>query len=197
MGVKLVSASAGSVEIVAPTTASNYTATMPAGTGNVVVNGINSSIVSGTSQASTSGTTVDFTGIPSWVKRITVMFDSVSLSGTDSLIVQLGYSGGFENTGYVSSSTGTTGSTGGTVSSTNGFIIRLTAAAASMSGHMIITNISGNKWVSSHVTTYDGSSADNLGGGVKTISGGVLTQIRVSRTGTDTFDAGSINILYE
>lgn len=154
-------------------------------------------LVSGTAVASTSGTSIDFTGIPSWAKRITVMFDSVSFSGTDNLIVQLGYSGGFENTSYVSASTGTTGSTGATVSSTNGFIIRSTAAACSISGHMTITNISGNKWVASHTTTFDGSAANNFGGGVKTISGGVLTQVRVSRTGTDTFDAGSINILWE
>jgi len=154
-------------------------------------------ITSGTSQATTSGTAFDFTSIPSWVKRVTVMFDSVSLSGTDSVIVQLGYSGGFESTGYVSASTGTTGASGGTLSSTSGFVVRFTAAAASTSGHMIITNISGNKWVSSHTVTYDGSTASTFGGGVKTISGGVLTQVRITRISTDTFDAGSINILYE
>jgi len=92
MGVKLQSASAGSVELVAPSTASNYTATMPAGTGNVVVNGVNSSIVSGTAVASTSGTSIDFTSIPSWVKRITVMFNGVSTNGSSNLLVQLGTS---------------------------------------------------------------------------------------------------------
>lgn len=39
MGVKLVSASAGSVEIVAPATASNYTATMPVKSGTVMLDG--------------------------------------------------------------------------------------------------------------------------------------------------------------
>jgi len=154
-------------------------------------------ITQGTAVASTSGTSIDFTGLPAWVKRVTVMFDSVSLSGTDSVIVQLGYSGGFESTGYVSTSTGTTGTGGGTFSSTSGFAVRFTAAAASTSGHMIITNISGNKWVSSHAGTYDASTASVVGGGVKTISGGVLTQVRITRSGTDTFDAGSVNIMYE
>jgi hypothetical protein len=154
-------------------------------------------ITSGTSVATTSGTAFDFTNIPSWVKRITVMFDSVSLSGTDGLLIQLGYSGGFETTGYASSSTGTTGAAGGTFSSTSGLTVRFATSTVSFSGQMIITNISGNKWVSSHVGTYDASSACIAGGGVKTISGGALTQLRITRTGTDTFDAGSINILYE
>jgi hypothetical protein len=90
MGVKLVSASAGSVEIVAPTTASNFTATLPAGTGTMVVNGVNSSIVSGTTVASTSGTSIDFTSIPSWVKRVTVMFNGVSLNGAINPLIQIG-----------------------------------------------------------------------------------------------------------
>lgn len=154
-------------------------------------------IGSGTAVASTSGTSIDFTSLPAGLKRITVVFDSVSLSGTDGLLIQLGYSGGIEATGYASSSTGTTGAAGGTFSSTSGFAVRLAAAAASVSGHMVITNISGNKWVASHAATYDASTAGIVGGGVKTISGGVLTQLRVTRSGTDTFDAGSINILYE
>jgi hypothetical protein len=158
-----------------------------------VYNGIQSA----TAQASTSGTSIDFTSLPSWIKRITVIFDSVSVSGTDGLLIQLGYSGGFETTSYASSSTGTTGSGGGTFSSTSGFAVRLAAASASFSGQMTITNISGNKWVSSHAGTYDASTAGVVGGGVKTISGGVLTQVRITRSGTDTFDAGSINILYE
>ena len=151
----------------------------------------------GTAVASTSGTSIDFTGIPIGASRITVMFDSVSLTGTDSLLIQLGFSGGFETTGYASASTGTTGTAGGTASSTSGFVVRLVVAVASVSGHMVLTNISSNKWVSSHAATFDASSANIVGGGVKTISGGALTQVRITRSGTDTFDAGSINILYE
>jgi len=61
-------------------------------------------LVSGTSQASTSGTSIDFTGIPSWVKRITVMFNGVSTNGTSNKQIQLGDSGGFETTGYLGAS---------------------------------------------------------------------------------------------
>ena len=99
MGVKLVSASGGSVEINPPATASSFTATMPAGTGNVVVAGINSAITAATAQASTSGTSIDFTGIPSWVKRITVMFSGVSTIGSSYTIIKLGDSGGVETKG--------------------------------------------------------------------------------------------------
>ena len=153
-------------------------------------------LVSGTAQASTSGTSIDFTGIPSWVKRITVMFNEVSTNGTSNFLVQLGDSGGIENTGYIS--------TGGTVvntgvdcsSSTAGFLIRQNEAAQAFSGHMMITQISGNIFISSH----NGKANTSRwlgGGGSKTVSD-TLTQVRITTVnGTDTFDAGSINILYE
>ena len=104
MGVKLVSASGGSVEINPPATASNFVATMPAGTGTVAVNGVSGTLVSGTAVASTSGTSIDFTGIPSWVKRVTIIFNGVSLSSTSSLLIQLGTSGGVDTSSYVSTS---------------------------------------------------------------------------------------------
>jgi hypothetical protein len=199
MGVKLVSASAGSVEIVAPATASNYTATMPAGTGNVVVNGINSSIVSGTSQASTSGTSIDFTSIPSWVKRITVMFNGVSLSGTSNILIQLGDSGGIQNTGYVSSIAYVDGAnTCNVVTSTAGFIGYLASASRSLSGNYTFTLVASttNSWTAS-AGLYATTPSGQAGGGAKALSA-TLDRVRITTVnGTDTFDAGSINILYE
>lgn len=153
-------------------------------------------IKSGTAVASTSGTAIDFTSIPSWVKRITIMLDGISLSGTDSFLVQLGDSGGIETTGYVSTSTSTTASAGGTLSSTSGFAIRAATPANLCSGHMVLTNITGNTWISSHCATLDGSTAGTFGGGTKTLSA-TLDRVSVTRTGTNTFDAGTINILYE
>ena len=82
MPVKLNSTGGGSITLTAPSTASDYTATLPAGTGSVVVAGSSSALTQGTAQASTSGTSIDFTGIPSWVKRITIMLSGVSTSGT-------------------------------------------------------------------------------------------------------------------
>ena len=79
-------------------------------------------LVSGTAVASTSGTSIDFTSIPSWVKRITLMLAGVSTNGTSDPLIQLGDSGGIENTGYVAGAAViTSGATG--FSSTAGFPI--------------------------------------------------------------------------
>jgi hypothetical protein len=181
----------GSVTVTAPAVAGSNTQTLVATTGTLAP------IVSGTAQASTSGTSIDFTGIPSWVKRITVMFDGVSLSGTDNIIVQIGPSGAVETTSYISSSTQTTGAAGGTAGSTAGFIVRCATAANLCYGHMIITNITSNTWISSHALSADGSTSGMFGGGTKALASGPLARLSITRTGTNTFDAGTINILYE
>jgi len=154
-------------------------------------------ITSGTAVASTSGTSIDFTGIPSWVKRITVQFQGVSLNSTGSLLVQLGTgSTTFTTSGYISTALVAIGGGNSFVSSTSGFIEYLTSAAGVYSGHMIITNISGNNWVSSHVGKYSTAAVCSGAGDVSL--GAVLTAVRITTSsGTDTFDAGSINIIYE
>jgi hypothetical protein len=189
----------GAITVAAPTTAGTSTLTLPSGaSGTIAAQGVSTNIVSGTAVASTSGTSIDFTGIPSWVKRITVMLSGVSLSGTSSVLIQLGDSGGIENTGYVSSSViardGTT-STG--LSSTSGMILTFAVAANTVSGIVQINLISSNSWVSAHSAGISGSIWAAVGGGTKTLSD-TLTQVRITTVnGTDTFDAGSINILYE
>ena len=153
-------------------------------------------LVSGTAVASTSGTSIDFTSIPSWVKRVTVMFSGVSTNGTSALLVQLGDSGGIENTGYVSTSLQMSTAAGIVDSSTAGFIIRSATAANLFSGSMVIMNITGNDWVSNHVVKQS-TTAIAGGGGDKSLSA-TLDRVRITTVGgTDTFDAGSINILYE
>jgi hypothetical protein len=196
MGVKLVSASGGSVEINPPATASNFVATMPAGTGTVSVNGVSSNIVSGTAQNSTSGTSIDFTGIPSWVKRVTVMWNGVSTSGSSSPLVQLGTSGGVVTSGYGGSSS-LIASTVTTQNFTTGFGERSQDAAAVRTGSWSITNVSGNIWVCAGVLGRSDGAATSVTGGTVTL-GGTLDRVRITTVnGTDTFDAGSINILYE
>ena len=154
-------------------------------------------ITSGTAVASTSGTSIDFTGIPSWVKRVTVMFSGVSTNGTNFFLIQLGDSGGIETTGYVSTSSGMVNAANYTPqSSTAGYVIGSFNAADVTSGHMVITKIDGNSWVSSH-TVKNATNIIIYGGGDKTLSD-TLTQVRITTVnGTDAFDAGSINILYE
>jgi hypothetical protein len=148
------------------------------------------SLVQGTVQNSTSGTSIDFTGIPSWVKRITVMFNGVSTNGTSSLQVQLGDSGGVETTGYVSSSQST-------VFSTTGLIFTPGAVAVNnYSGAMTLTLMTGNTWTATSLLTRD-DAATFYGAGVKALSA-TLDRLRITTfLGVDTFDAGQINILYE
>lgn len=158
------------------------------------------SLVSGTIKDSTSGTSVDFTGIPSWVKRITLMLSSVSTSGTSNYLVQLGDSGGVEITGYTSASS-TINTTAASTSSTAGYIIRISAgdgAATVMTGSIVLTLITTNTWVAHGVLSAGTATPSTFTlSGVKTLSD-TLTTVRVTTVnGTDTFDAGSINILYE
>ncbi|MBL6934650.1 MAG: hypothetical protein ISR48_04495 [Alphaproteobacteria bacterium] len=150
-------------------------------------------ITLGTEQATTSGTAFDFTGIPAGTKRITITFEGVSLSGTDDILVQLGDAGGIETSGYVS----TSWETSSNPSSTSGFIWNASAATTINSGHMVLTlsNSANFTWISSHTGKLD-TTTGVMGGGNKSLSA-ELTQVRITRTGSDTFDAGAVNILYE
>jgi len=155
-------------------------------------------VTSGTVVASTSGTSIDFTSIPSYVKRITVMFDGVSLNGVSHLLVQIGDSGGIETTSYKAQSTiSNSGST--TLNSVAGFPIFASEAAFNQNGNLIINTLGNNTWTATGTNAMIGGSTNsmNMTGGSKTLSG-TLDRVRITTTnGTDTFDAGSINILYE
>ena len=172
-----------------PTTISGSNGlTVPQG---AVYNGI----ASGTAQASTSGTSIDFTGIPSWVKRITVMFQGVSTSGTSAILVQLGVGGTPVTSGYNSTAMNQSGAA--TLSSTAGFLLTPAVTATDTeSGQMIISCISTNNYVASSMVKASTSvTCDAAGDGS---IGGVANMVRITTVGgTDTFDAGSINILYE
>lgn len=195
MGLKLNTASSGSVTIEPTNTASNYTLTVPAITDTVTTT--TTKIVSGTAVASTSGTSIDFTGIPSWVKRITVMLSGVSLSGSAGILVQSG-SGSVETTGYTSTAVQTSDAVAIIGSnSTSGYRITTSQGAANfVYGSITLTNLSSNIWVESGVLS-NGSLTTFHSGGTKSFSG-VIDRVRITTTnGTDTFDAGSINIMYE
>jgi hypothetical protein len=158
---------------------------------------IAAAVTLGTAQATTSGTSKDFTGIPATAKRITIMFNGVSLSGTASLLVQLGTSGGVVASGYnaIGMRINMTSTTSGTAS-TAGFPINNQVATEIVSGHMLLTHMGGNVWVSSHAGKISTILAAHGGGDVTL--GAVLDRVRITTTnGTDTFDAGSVNILYE
>lgn len=196
MSLKLNSSGGGSVTLQEPSTATNGTLTLPAGTGTVAVNGLSSNIVSGTAVASTSGTSIDFTGIPSWAKRITVMFGSVSTNGTSAIQIQLGDSGGIETSSYLGIVNNINATTN--TNFTSGFLLVTgTAAAAVLQGQMIISLLSGNTWSEMSLSCRSDALSFFEGCGTKTLSD-TLDRVRITTVnGTDTFDAGTINILYE
>ena len=152
-----------------------------------------STITSGTAQVTRSGTSKDFTGIPAGVKRITVLYSGVSTNGTSNYQIQLGTSGGIVTSGYASG----IGVRNGETASTIGFIVAGATGAASLwSGVVTINSFDSSIWTSGGTMSRDDGWAA-LSGGYKDL-GGTLTQIRITTiNGTDTFDAGSVNISWE
>lgn len=164
---------------------SSVTITNPGG----IAGNIDLSVASGGVSAATaasSGTTVDIGSIPATATRVWLLFSAVSLSGTDDLLVQIGDSGGIENTGYVSGSRETAST------STAGFVVFVGNAARAAHGVMEIVKGAGNQWFSHHAVYTP--TICSAGGGSKTLSD-TLTQIRLTRTGTDTLDgSGTITV---
>jgi hypothetical protein len=155
-------------------------------------------LVSGTSQASTSGTSIDFTGIPSWVKRITVMFNGLSTNGSSVPIIQIG-SGSVQTTGYLGSATNlSSGGAIATVNFTTGCALFSSCGATTTTrGKCEIVLLGSNQYVMTNLNGWSDNTVTSLSGFGVTLSG-VLDRVRITTVnGTDTFDAGSINILYE
>ena len=144
-------------------------------------------------------TSVDFTGIPSWAKRITVMFSGVSTSGTNNIQIQLGTGSTptYTTSGYVGVASSAGGS--GTAFSAGFLLSDTTVAAQNYSGLTTICNITGNTWAENSIISPSASaqSGSRVGGGYVSLAA-TITAVRITTAnGTDTFDAGSINILYE
>jgi len=156
-----------------------------------------SAIVSATAVATTSGTAFDFTGIPSWVKRITVMMYEVSTNGGGNLLVQLGTSGGIVTTGYLTTNAWFNNTTLGNGTDTTGMFASVTPSASGlMSGIFTLTTLGSNIWVSTSITKQSTNQSSACAGSITL--GGTLTQLRfTSLGGTNTFDNGSVNIFYE
>lgn len=149
-----------------------------------------------TTKTTTSGTSFDFTGIPSWVRKITIAFRGVSTSGSTDLLVQVG-SGSLQTTGYVSTGAyGASANAAGATSSTAGFNIAFGNAAQLFSWIMTLIHMVGNVWVEAH-SGKASTTIGMMGGGDVSLSV-ALDRLRVTTAnGSDTFDAGSVNIIYE
>ena len=205
----------GAFTIAAPNSNTDRTLTLPDATGTAVLDAATqtltnktlgsglvmsvSAITAGTAVASTSGTSIDFTGIPSWVKRITVAMQTVSTNGSSNYLIRIGNTT-FTSSGYASvmnyvnpganSCTGSADSTGFLLTKDINSGTAFTAIAT------IVLQTSGF-YVSTFVGNNGVNGAGFFGSGLLNL-GSTLDRVRITTVnGTDTFDAGSINILYE
>jgi hypothetical protein len=156
-------------------------------------------INSATAVASTSGTSIDFTGIPSGTKRITVMLSGVSTNGGSDILIQIG-AGSITSSGYTGTSTSTLGSTIGSTNFTTGYGIRAGGSSTSSivrQGSCTICALGSNTWIESGVFSHSNEAGNVYSAGAVTL-GGTLDRVRITTlNGTDAFDLGSVNILYE
>ena len=211
MSLRLKGSTSGYVELEAAATSSNNTLTLPNGNGTsgqvLQTDGSgalswsdNTTLVMSTPQSSTSGTSIDFTDIPSWVKRITVMFSGVSTNGTSEVILRIGTSSGIQATGYLTTSSVIAAAVL-SINDTTGFRIYNNGGAATNIRHgvvnFVLLDASSGIWdATGYIGLSDGARMSIVAGS-KTLSG-TLDRIRITTVnGTDTFDAGSINIMYE
>jgi hypothetical protein len=150
--------------------------------------------VAGTAVATTSGTNVTFTGIPSWVKRITMMLNGVAVNGATvpAILIQIG-SGSLTTSGYAS--TGNTLVSGvSQTNSTSGFVYRGSGGASTYNGIITVQNITGNTWVCTPIGSNTAASQIFTGSGFIALGG---TLDRIALVTTDALNGGSVNISYE
>lgn len=182
----------------APTGGAKGTGTVNA-TG-LFVNDIKTGWTQGTKVNTTSGTAIDITGIPAGVKQIVVAVRGVSSSGSSALILQIGDSGGVETTGYSSAAADMTDGAVAAVNRTNGFSLEDGGDAADVRhGRLVLTleDPVANVWSYSSLIGLSNNDIMNIGAGSKALSA-TLDRLRLTTDGgTETFDAGEINIVYE
>jgi hypothetical protein len=156
----------------------------------------------GTPVASTSGTSIDFTGIPATAKSIVINFLNVSTTGSDTLFIQLGTSSGVESSGYLSDSFFfiSSPSIAGPASSTSAFVLSAFGGGTSSRVQGAITlsmlSSSANSWTCNAMLNDSANVRLMIGSGSKALAG-VLDRVRITTSGgSQTFDNGEINIAY-
>ena len=167
-----------------------------AGSGAVPTWATATNLTRGTAAATTSGTEVDFTTLPSGIRKITLVLDSVSINTTDNVFVRLSTGGTFATTGYESQSMRIqNASTSAAVTDTTQFVIISNDNASRLwTGSFTWHNITGNTWVMSGNCNTDGDARAVVCSG-RIALGGTLDGLRMRTAGT--YDGGQINIFYE
>lgn len=159
----------------------------------------------GTPVATTSGTAIDFTGIPASAKEITINFSGVSTNGTSRFIVQIGDSGGIETSGYLGgifyledsaqAEVNYSGFSGDSFSFSSAYHANRTVNG---SVTLKLMNSSANTWTCVGWLFADDTTSDYANGTVGTKStSAVLDRVRITTAAGDTFDTGEINISYK
>ena len=152
-------------------------------------------IKSSTLIESTSGTSIDFTGIPSYAQNITVLLSGVSTNGSSNLLLQLGGSGGIETSGYL----GSIGRDGGTGVITTGVGITYSLSSTHITHSQLslwLVDASTNTWSIGSLGSGSSTGIVYFGTSSKSLSS-ALDRVRVTATnGTDTFDEGKISMRY-
>ena len=158
-----------------------------------------SSILTSSTAQTASGPTISFTGIPSWAKRITVLLVNVTTVSTGIPAIRAG-AGSYENTGYLGATVkiGSLNSTDGAASAITSWDIVNSVATSSYiyTGQLVITRLEGYLYIISGLLQYN-TNTGLMVNGVKTFSGNISQLQLLMSTGADTFNGGSINIMYE
>ena len=209
MALRLNGSSSGYVELDVPAAAGSHTLTLPDGGGSsgqyLQTNGSGglswqtvstSNLTRGTAAATTSGTDVDFTSLPTGIRKITLVLDAVSINATNNVFVRLSTGGTFATTGYESQAMRIqdAASSASVTDTTQFVIINNDNAARLWTGSFTWHNITGNTWVMSGSCNSDGTARAMVSGGVVTL-GGTLDGLRMRTTGA--YDNGQVNIIYE
>lgn len=166
--------------------------------GAVVPADLSQPLTLATSVATTSGTVVDFTGIPTWAKRITVMLSNVSTNGVSLLRMQLGVGGVATTTGYLGSSFASAGAGVANATFSSGVdFADVSADSDRKHGNTVFTSVTGNTWSFTGMIHLSNTARCSYVAGSVPLAG-TLNMVRVTTVnGSDTFDSGSINIMYE
>jgi hypothetical protein len=190
----------GNAEDTTPDQAADYVATYDASAGGLkkVLLGRVGAWTYLAEQASTSGTSIDFTGIPSWATEVVVMFAGVSTNGTSDVILQIGDAGGIETSGYLGACSALAGAAS-TSNFTAGYGLSASSAAANVyhgNATLHLEDASDNTWTATSTLARSDGAQTHLGAGSKPLSA-TLTQLRITTVGgANTFDAGVIRVKY-
>lgn len=209
MSIRLNGSTSGYVELDAPATAGSNTLVLPDGNGTSgqylqtdgsgtlswqTVTDTTTNLTRSTAIATTSGTSIDFSSLPTGIRRITLLMDDVSTNGTSRVVVRVGTGGTVETTGY----SGTIRQDGATQDMTTCFEFDAAAnASATRKVTMFLHNIDGNTWLMSSLCGRGDTSTCSYAAGRIALSGTLDIVSITTINGTDTFDGGTANVFYE